>query len=146
MIRLPPRSTLFPYTTLFRSGVVLSTKFTYPEFLGNSSWLTFGRLRPIHVNGVIWGAFSTLFIGLCHYVVPRLCGVRLWQENRNWMVLGIWNLNLAIGIVLLALGWNRGWEVGELPLPTMAIILLALVWLTVQFLVTIPRRTTPPLY
>ena len=56
-------------------GVVLSTKFTYPEFLGDQAWLTFGRLRPIHVNGVIWGAFSTLFIGLCHYIVPRLCGV-----------------------------------------------------------------------
>ena len=79
-------------------------------------------------------------------MVPRLCGVRLWQEDRNWMLLGIWNLNLAVGVVLLALGWNRGWEVGELPLPTMAIILLALVWLTVQFLVTIARRTAPPLY
>jgi cytochrome c oxidase cbb3-type subunit 1 len=33
----------------------------------------------VHVNGVIWGAFSTLFIGLCHWVVPRLCGVRLWR-------------------------------------------------------------------
>ena len=79
-------------------------------------------------------------------MVPRLCGVRLWQEDRNWMLLGVWNLNLAVGVVLLALGWNRGWEVGELPLPTMAIILLALVWLTVQFLVTIARRTAPPLY
>src|SRR6266511_4874367 len=53
-------------------GVFVSTKFTYPEFLGDTPWLTFGRLRPIHVNGVIWGAFSTLFIGLCHYIVPRL--------------------------------------------------------------------------
>ena len=62
-------------------GVIVSTKFNYPEFLGDLPWLTFGRLRPIHVNGVIWGAFSTLFIGLCHYVVPRLCGVRLWKER-----------------------------------------------------------------
>ncbi len=62
-------------------GVIISTKFNYPEFLGDTSWLTFGRLRPIHVNGVIWGAFSTLFIGLCHYIVPRLSGVRLWQEG-----------------------------------------------------------------
>jgi len=53
-------------------GALVSTKFNYPEFLGDTPWLTFGRLRPIHVNGVIWGAFSTLFIGLAHYVVPRL--------------------------------------------------------------------------
>src|SRR5215510_3908329 len=55
-------------------GALISTKFTYPEFLGDTPWLTFGRLRPIHVNGVIWGAFSTIFIGLCYYVVPRLTG------------------------------------------------------------------------
>ena len=55
-------------------GVLVSTKFNYPDFLGGVAWLTFGRLRPIHVNGVIWGAFSTLFIALCLYLVPRLAG------------------------------------------------------------------------
>jgi len=53
-------------------GALVSTKFNYPGLLGDTAWLAFGRLRPIHVNGVIWGAFSTLFIGLAHYVVPRL--------------------------------------------------------------------------
>ena len=65
-------------------GALISTKFNYPEFLGGAAALTFGRLRPIHVNGVIWGAFSTLFIGLCHYLVPRLCGVRLWGERFSY--------------------------------------------------------------
>src|SRR2546422_11310393 len=64
-------------------GVVMSTKFNYPEFLGDHPWLTFGRIRPIHVNGVILGAFSTLFIGLFHYILPRLCGVRLRSEERR---------------------------------------------------------------
>ena len=36
-------------------GVLISTKFNYPEFLGTSAWSTFGRLRPVHVNGVIFG-------------------------------------------------------------------------------------------
>ena len=82
-------------------GVIISTKFNYPEFLGDTAWLTFGRLRPIHVNGVIWGAFSTLFIGLCHYLVPRLCGVRLWKERWSYGLLWVWNLNLAVAAVLL---------------------------------------------
>jgi len=127
-------------------GAIVSLKFNRPELLDGIAWLSFGRLRPIHVNGVIWGAFSTLFIGLCHYVVPRLTGVRIWREDRNWWLLAVWNLNLALGVVLLALGWNRGWEVGELPLPIVIVIFLSLVWLTVQFLVTISRRTSPPLY
>ncbi len=127
-------------------GVVLSTKFNYPEFLGDVPWLTFGRIRPIHVNGVIWGAFSTLFIGLAHYVVPRLAGVRLWKEAWNHRLVWVWNLNLATAVVLLALGWNRGWEAGEFPLVNVVVTFLALVQLTVQFLMTLRHRRQAPLY
>ena len=127
-------------------GVVLSTKFTYPEFLGDQAWLTFGRLRPIHVNGVIWGAFSTLFIGLCHYIVPRLCGVRLWNERWSHGLLWVWNLNLAVAVILLAAGFNRGWEAGEFAQVNVIVIFLAVLALTVQFLVTIKNRREAPLY
>jgi cytochrome c oxidase cbb3-type subunit I len=127
-------------------GALVSTKFTYPEFLGDTAWLTFGRLRPIHVNGVIWGAFSTIFIGLCHYVVPRLTGVRLWRERWSYGLLLVWNLNLAAASVLLALGHNRGWEAGELPRINVIVILLGLALLTVQLLMTIRNRRQPELY
>src|SRR5438067_6684299 len=127
-------------------GVVLSTKFTYPEFLGDQAWLTFGRLRPIHVNGVIWGAFSTLFIGLCHYIVPRLCGVRLWNERWSHGLLWVWNLNLAVAVILLAAGWNRGWEAGEFALVNVIALFLAMLVLTLQFLMTIKNRRETPLY
>ena len=40
-------------------GAAASTLFNYPDYLGTSQYLTFGRLRPMHVNGVIFGAFST---------------------------------------------------------------------------------------
>ncbi|MBI3028517.1 MAG: cbb3-type cytochrome c oxidase subunit I [Candidatus Rokubacteria bacterium] len=127
-------------------GVILSTKFNYPEFLGNVPWLTFGRIRPIHVNGVIWGAFSTLFVGLSHYIVPRLCGVRLWKEQWSYPLVWVWNLNLALAVVLLALGWNRGWEAGEFPLINVIVVFLAILQLTVQFLMTIKNRKETPLY
>jgi cytochrome c oxidase cbb3-type subunit I len=127
-------------------GVLVSTKFNYPEFLGSTPWLTFGRLRPIHVNGVIWGAFSTLFIGLCHYLVPRLCGVPLWRERWGYGLLWVWNLNLAVAVVLLALGWNRGWEAGELPLINVVVTFLVLLVLTAQFLMTIKHRVEIPIY
>src|SRR3989442_8409551 len=35
-------------------GAVVAAKFNHPDFLGGVAWLSFGRLRPIHVNGVIW--------------------------------------------------------------------------------------------
>ena len=77
--------------------------------------LTFGRLRPVHVNGVIFGAFSTLFIGECYYLVPRLCGVRVAWGNWASRSLGCGASSFA-GLVSLPLGDNDGLEAGEFPL------------------------------
>jgi cytochrome c oxidase cbb3-type subunit I/II len=68
--------TLFPLV-----GVLISIQFHNPEFLGGISLFTFGRLRPVHTNGVIFGSFTTAFIGLLYYFVPRLCGVPLYKAE-----------------------------------------------------------------
>ncbi len=127
-------------------GVIVSTKFTYPTFLGNSRYWTFGRLRPIHVNGVIFGVFSTLFIGLCYYIVPRLTGVRVWGERLGHHLVWIWNLSLAAGFVSLALGYNQGLEAGEFPLLIDILIFAALLAITWQFFITIARRREEKIY
>jgi cytochrome c oxidase cbb3-type subunit 1 len=112
-------------------GVTISSLFNYPDYLGTSQYLTFGRLRPMHVNGVIFGAFSTLFMALCYYIVPRLCGVRVWKER--------WGHSLM-------LGYNQGLEAGEFPLLIDAVIFFVITVVTVQFLVTIAQRREPQLY
>jgi cytochrome c oxidase cbb3-type subunit I len=108
--------------------------------------LTFGRLRPVHVNGVIFGAFSSLFIGECYYLLPRLCGVRvLWGE---WGIplAWVWNLALMAGLISLPLGWNHGLEAGELPLFAEIPLFIVTATATAQFIVTISHRLEPPLY
>lgn len=127
-------------------GVIVSTKFSDPTFLGTESFLTFGRLRPIHVNGVIFGAFSTLFIGLCYYIVPRLTGTRVYLERLGHWLVWIWNLGLAAGFLSLALGYNQGLEAGEFPLAIDVVIFVALLAFTLQFLMTIARRKEPRIY
>ena len=128
-------------------GVIISTKFNYPEFFGTHAWSTFGRLRPLHVNGVVWGAFSTLFIGLAYYVTPRLCGVRVWRERWGFAVVWIWNLNLAAAFVGIAgFGLNRGWEAGELPLPCVLVLTACVMAISLQLLMTIARRVQRDLY
>ena len=72
---------------------------------------TFSRLRPVHVNGVIFGAFSTLFIGEC-YSGSRLCGVPVRGEDgasARW----VWNSASTAGSCPLSLGDNDGLEAGE---------------------------------
>jgi cytochrome c oxidase cbb3-type subunit 1 len=127
-------------------GVTISSLFNYPEYLGTSQYLTFGRLRPMHVNGVIFGAFSTLFIGLCYYLLPRLCGVRVWRgEWGHWLV-WVWNLGLLAGMASLALGHNQGLEAGEFPFAIDAVIFIVIGVTTAQFLATIAQRREPQLY
>jgi cytochrome c oxidase cbb3-type subunit 1 len=128
------------------AGVTISALFNFPDYLPPALELTFGRLRPVHVNGVIFGAFSTLFIGLCHYLVPRLCGVRVWGEKLGMPLVWIWNFGLIAGLASLAMGWNQGLEAGEFPLPIDIVIFVIVTVTTIQFLVTISRRLEPQLY
>jgi cytochrome c oxidase cbb3-type subunit 1 len=127
-------------------GVTISSLFNYPDYLGTSLYLQFGRLRPIHVNGVIFGAFSTLFIGLCYYVVPRLCGVRVVGERIGHWLVWVWNIGLILGFVSLALGYNQGLEAGEFPLLIDTVVFIVIAVLTGQFIMTAARRTEPQLY
>src|SRR6266496_3552891 len=114
-------------------GVTISGLFNYPDYLGtNNLGLTFGRLRPVHVNGVIFGAFSALFIGECHYLVPRLCGVRVpwaqWGVPLAWL----YNISLAAGLISLPFAQNP--------------IFIVIAATTAQFLLTIAQRLEAPLY
>ncbi|MBM4440481.1 MAG: cbb3-type cytochrome c oxidase subunit I [Candidatus Rokubacteria bacterium] len=127
-------------------GALVSVKLNYPEFLDGFAPLSFGRLRPLHVNGVIWGAFSTIFIALTYYVVPRLCGVPLAGARWSRPLLWVWNLNLIAFMGFISHGENRGWEVGEMPAINVVVLFLALLVVTAQCLLTIRRRVAAPLY
>ncbi len=127
-------------------GATISSLFNFPDYLGTSLMLGFGRLRPIHVNGVIFGAFSTLFIGLCYYVLPRLCGIRVVWERLGYLLAWAWNLGLLAGLVSLVFGMNRGLEAGELPAFASTVLFAVVVMLTVQFTTTVARRRDEQLY
>ena len=128
-------------------GVTISAMFNFPDYLGSTALeLTFGRLRPMHVNGVIFGAFSTLFFGLCYYLVPRLCGVRVYQEKWGYPLCWLWNGALVIGLPSLAFGYNQGLEAGEFPLLVDTMLFIVVAGVTVQFIVTTARRVEPQLY
>jgi len=127
-------------------GLMVSIKFHNPDFLGGISWLTFGRMRPVHVNGVIFGAFSTSFIALLYYYVPRLCGVRMYKEEWGWWLLWIWNAFVFLGSLSFLMGYNSGLEAGEYEWPFNILRFVALSLITVQILGTILRRKEKRFY
>ena len=71
-------------TYFFVVGIIaltIAAKFVWPSLLGTVPYLTYGRLRPLHVNGMLLGWLLPRDMGLAYYVVPRLCGVKLWSEK-----------------------------------------------------------------
>ena len=124
----------------------MSGLFNFPDYLGTSLETTFGRLRPVHVNGVIFGAFSSLFIGECYYLVPRLCGVRVPWSQWNVPLAWVWNITTAAALISLMFGENHGLEAGEFPLFAKIPIFIVCAVATAQFLMAIARRLEPPLY
>ena len=90
-------------------GILVSLKFNYPNFL-NTEYTVFGRLRPIHINGVIFGFFTTVIFGLFYYMVPKITGVRLYREEWGKFLIPIWNLALTAGFIGIAAGYNNDWK------------------------------------
>jgi cbb3-type cytochrome c oxidase subunit I len=127
--------TIFPLV-----GLLVSIKFHYPDFLGQTSWLTFGRLRPVHVNGVIFGAFSTPALGLLYYLVPQLCGRRMAKEHWGWWLLAGWNIFLIAGSISFLMGYNLGFEADEFEWPFNILRWLILATIGGQVLTTIFLR------
>jgi cytochrome c oxidase cbb3-type subunit 1 len=133
--------TVFPLV-----GLLVSVKFHNPDFLGGISWLTFGRMRPIHVNGVIFGAFSTSFFALIYYYVPRLCGVRMYKEEWGWWLLWLWNAFVFFGSFSFMMGYNSGLEAGEYEWPLNILRYVVLLLITIQVLGTILCRKEKRFY
>lgn len=128
------------------NGAFVSLKFHNPGIFEELSWLTFGRVRPIHVNGVIFGSFSTIFIGLVYHAVPLLCGRSLYKENWSIGLLWLWNIFIILGSISLFLGYNLGIEVAEFEWPLNIIRGSVLLAIVIQVLGTILQRIEPRFY
>ena len=116
--------TVFPFV-----GILVSIQFHNPEFLGGMPWFTFGRLRSVHLGGVLFGSFTTAFIGLLYYFVPRLCGTPLYKVEWGWWLLWMWNAFLVLGSLTLFMGYMVGVEYAEYewPLNLMRFVVVATV-------------------
>ena len=108
-------------------AVVIAAKFVWPEMLGTIPAFTYGRLRPLHVNGMLFGWLLAADMGLTYYVVPRLCGVKLWSEKLGVATGILWNVIILGAVVSLLAGWNQGWEYAELPFALDVLVVVA--WL-----------------
>src|SRR5881409_3332422 len=86
-------------------GLVLATEFVTPEAFGGISWLSFSRIRPSHVNGVILAWLTMMYFGALFYMLPRLVGTRgMWSERLGIVCAWAWNLMFLLGVIGLLTG------------------------------------------
>ena len=127
-------------------ALTIAAKFVWPQLLGTVSLLTYGRLRPLHVNGMLFGWLLAADMGLVYYIVPRLCGVKLWSEKLGVATGILWNIIILSAVVALPLGFNKGWEYAELPTPISILVVIAWVMFGINIFATIASRKYEQMY
>ena len=127
-------------------ALVASWKLHSPEFLGNISWLTFGRVRPAHLNAVVYGFASEAAIGVTLWLMCRLCRTPLlygWVVNLAGV---FWNVGVAIGIGGILAGHSTGIEWLEMPAYATPILFATYALIGIWGIITFRFRREKHLY
>ena len=127
-------------------GVYIASELAWPFLNFDSPYLSFGRLRPLHTNAVIFAFGGSILMATAFYTVQRTCGVRLWSDKMAWFTFWGWNLIIVSAVITLPLGITQGKEYAELEWPID--IAIAVVWLSYffNFLMTIATRKSSHIY
>lgn len=127
-------------------GEYLGIKFVAPD-ADHVSWLSFGRLRPMHTNMVFWGWASFAMVGLAYYVIPRVSNVEIFSLKLGWATFYLMNATIILGSLSLMAGINNaGGEYREYIWPIMGLFAAGIVLTLYNFLKTIALRKTKEIY
>lgn len=141
-------STKFPVLLLFGGALfwllagslfamIAAWKMHDPLLLTEWSWLTFGRVRPAHLNTVIYGWASQAGIGVAIWLLARLCRVKLQAPALVIAAAILWNIGVSVGILGILAGHSQSVEWLEFPNYATFILFLAFalvgIWAVVMF-------------
>ena len=127
-------------------GVIIAAQLTWPELNFGISWLSYGRLRPLHTNAVIFAFGGCGLFAAAYYVVQRTCQVRLFGEKLAAFTFWGWQLVIVLAAISLPLGYTQGKEYAELEWPIDILITLVWVAFAVVFFGTVGTRKVRHIY
>nr|MBP9536279.1 cbb3-type cytochrome c oxidase subunit I [Pseudoxanthomonas sp.] len=127
-------------------GVIIAAQLYWPTLGEGIPWLSYGRLRPLHTNAVIFAFGGSALFATSLHVVQRTCHVRLISDGLAAFVFWGWQLVIVAAAITLPLGLSQGKEYAELEWPID--ILIAAVWVAyaVLFIGTIAKRRVKHIY
>ena len=127
-------------------GLWIAAELVWPALNFDLQWISFGRLRPLHTNAVIFAFGGCALFATSYYVVQRTCQVRLFGEKLAAFTFWGWQAVIVAAAVSLPLGLTTSKEYAELEWPID--ILIAVVWVAyaVVFIGTIAKRRVKHIY
>ena len=118
----------------------------WPEANLNLQFTTFGRVRPLHTNAVIFAFVGNgMFMGI-YYSLQRLCKARMYSDRLSWVNFWGWNAIIVAAAVTLPMGFTTSKEYAELEWPIDIAITLVWVAFTINLIGTILKRREKHLY
>jgi len=127
-------------------GVIIASQLTWPELNFGIPWLSYGRLRPLHTNAVIFAFGGCALMATSFHVVQRTCQTRLFAPGLAMFVFWGWQLVIVAAAISLPLGMTQGKEYAELEWPID--LLIAVVWVSyaIVFFGTVGIRKVRHIY
>ena len=127
-------------------GVLIAAQLIWPDLFGGIPWLSYGRLRPLHTNAVIFAFGGSALFATSYYCVQRTCQVRLFSDKLAAFTFWGWTAVIVGAAVTLPLGITQSKEYAELEWPLD--LLIAVVWVSygVVFFGTIVKRRITHIY
>src|SRR5512136_2866475 len=122
------------------AGVLAATQLFHPAVNFNVQFITFGRLRPLHTNAVIFAFVGNgMFMGI-YYSLQRLCKARMFSDELSWFNFWAWQAIIVAAAVTLPLGLTTSKEYAELEWPVDLAIAAVWVIFTINLMGTILKR------
>ncbi len=127
-------------------GLVSSLKFDMPFWLDSVPALTFGRIRPAHLDAVTYGWASLAGAGCLVWLTSRLCLIPVQWRGCLIASVALWNIGMVYGTGALLFGYSLSVEWLEYPLPAAGIIAVAFLLYAASILRTFQKRTVDHVY
>jgi cytochrome c oxidase cbb3-type subunit 1 len=128
------------------AGVFIAAQLAWPALNFDIPWLSYGRLRPLHTNAVIFAFGICGLFATSYYVVQRTCQVRLFSDRLASFTFWGWQAVLVAAAITLPMGFTRGKEYAELEWPIAILITVVWVAYAVVFFGTIAKRKVRHIY
>jgi cytochrome c oxidase cbb3-type subunit 1 len=127
-------------------GVVIAAQLIWPDLFGGVPWLSYGRLRPLHTNAVIFAFGGSALFATSYYCVQRTCQARLFSDKLAAFTFWGWTAVIVAAAITLPLGITQSKEYAELEWPID--LLITAVWVSygIVFFGTIVKRRIPHIY